>query len=143
MLYYLPVLLTVAANLCYHIAQKNTSDKINPFFSLSITYLVAALLCIIIFIFHKHKNTFSENVKELNWSAVVLGISVVFLELGFLLSYRIGWNIGTTQIIATAVLTILLVPIGKVFFKESISIINILGIGVSIIGVVLMNYGKK
>jgi drug/metabolite transporter (DMT)-like permease len=143
MVYYFPLVLTVIANLCYHIAQKNTSDKINPFFSLFITYFVAALLSVIILIFYKHKNTFEENIKELNWSTFLLGVAIVLLELGFLLAYRLGWNISTTQIISTVTVTIILAPIGKIFFKESISFINIIGIGVSIAGVILMNYAKK
>jgi drug/metabolite transporter (DMT)-like permease len=143
MVYYFPLILTVIGNLCYHIAQKNTSDKINPFFSLFITYFVAALLSVIILICYKHKNTFAENIKELNWSAFLLGVTIVLLELGFLLAYRFGWNISTTQIISTVTVTIILAPIGTFFFKESISFINIIGIGVSIAGVILMNYSKK
>jgi drug/metabolite transporter (DMT)-like permease len=143
MIYYFPLILTVVANLYYHIAQKNTSNKINPFFSLFITYFFAMLLSAIIIIFYKHKNTFVENIKELNWSAFLLGIVIVLLELGFLLAYRLGWNISTTQIISTITVTIILAPIGKIFFKESISFINIVGIGVSIVGVILMNYAKK
>jgi drug/metabolite transporter (DMT)-like permease len=143
MAYYFPLILIVIANLCYHITQKNTSDKINPFFSLFVTYFTAALVSIIILIFYKHKNTFIENIKELNWSTFLLGVAIVLLELGFLLAYRLGWNIGTTQIISTVIVTIILAPIGKFFFKESISFINIIGIGVSIVGVILMNYAKK
>ncbi|MDR1466082.1 MAG: EamA family transporter [Treponema sp.] len=143
MAYYFPLILIVIANLCYHVTQKNTSDKINPFFSLFVTYFVAALVSIIILIFYKHKNTFIENIKELNWSTFLLGVAIVLLELGFLLAYRLGWNISTTQIISTVIVTIILAPIGKFFFKESISFINIIGIGVSIVGVILMNYAKK
>jgi drug/metabolite transporter (DMT)-like permease len=132
----------VISNLCYHISQKNTSDKINPFFSLFITYFVATLSSMIIFLFYRHKNTFGENINELNWTAFLLGFAIVFLELGFLLAYRMGWNISNTQIISTIIVTIILVPIGRIFFKESISFINIIGIGVSIVGVFLMNYKK-
>jgi len=142
MIYYLPLILTVIANIFYHIAQKYTSENINPVFSLFITYLVATVLTLIMLVFYRHENTLRENMKELNWTAIVLGFSIVLLELGYLLVYRVGWNISTASIVATITLTIILVPIGRFLFQESISFVNLIGIGVSIVGIVLMNYSK-
>lgn len=138
-MYYIPILLTVIANVLYHIAQKNTSAKINPIFSLIVTYSVALVTCIIIFLFmHDNKNLHS-NIKELNWSNTLLGASIVLLELGFLLAYRFNWNVGTASIISTILVTIILIPIGIIFFKEDINIKNIAGIIISIVGIVLIN----
>jgi len=142
-MYYLPLILTIIANLFYHIAQKHTSENINPVFSLFVTYLVATVISAIILIFYKDDNPLRENIKELNWSAFLLGFAIVLLELGFLLSYRAGWNISTASIISTTILTSLLLPIGICFFKESVNRINIIGIGVSVVGIILMNYTRK
>ena len=138
-MYYVPLLLTIIANVVYHIAQKNTSENINPMFSLMITYSVALVFSAIIFFLTKGNETVKMNFKELNWSSFVLGLSIIFLELGFLLAYRVGWNVGTASIISTILVTITLIPIGIIFFKEDINIKNIIGIGLSIVGIILMN----
>ena len=138
-MYYVPLLLTIIANVVYHIAQKNTSENINPMFSLMITYSVALVFSAIIFFLTKGNETVKMNFKELNWSSFVLGLSIIFLELGFLLAYRVGWNVGTASIISTILVTITLVPIGIIFFKEDINIKNMIGIGLSIVGSILMN----
>ncbi len=138
-MYYVPLLLTIIANVVYHIAQKNTSENINPMFSLMITYSVALVFSAIIFFLTKGNETVKMNFKELNWSSFVLGLSIIFLELGFLLAYRVGWNVGTASIISTILVTITLVPIGIIFFKEDINIKNMIGIGLSIVGIILMN----
>lgn len=138
-MYYVPLILTIVANVIYHIAQKNTSEDINPMFSLMITYSVALVFSAVIFFITKGDETVKMNFKELNWSSFVLGLSIIFLELGFLLAYRVGWNVGTASIISTILVTITLVPIGIIFFKENINIKNIIGIGLSIVGIILMN----
>jgi len=140
MLYYLPLIITVVANLFYHIAQKYTSQNINPVFSLLITYMTATALTAAALLFYRHENTVADNIKELGWPSFALGLAVVLLELGYLLVYRAGWNISTASIISTITLTILLVPVGRYLFHESISPVNIVGIGISIIGIVLINY---
>jgi len=138
-MYYIPLLLTIVANVLYHISQKNTSGKINPMFSLMITYGVALIISLILFLFMKGETSIRENLKELNWASLLLGISIVLLELGFLLAYRAGWNIGTASIISTIVVTIALIPIGILFFKEEITLKNIVGIIISIVGIILIN----
>ncbi len=138
-MYYIPLILTILANVLYHISQKNTPEKINPMFSLMITYGVALIISLILFLFMKGEVSIRENIKELNWASLLLGISIVMLELGFLLAYRFGWNIGTASIISTIVVTIALIPIGILFFKEEINLTNIVGIIISIIGIVLIN----
>ncbi len=142
MTYYLPLIMTVVANIIYHIAQKYTSHKINPVFSLFVTYLVATVLTAVLLLFYRHENSLKQNIQEINWSTFLLGLALVVLELGYLLVYRVGWNISTASIISNILLTIVLIPIGMLLFKERISLINVLGIGVSIVGILLINYSE-
>ena len=138
-MYYIALILTIIANILYHIAQKNTPEKINPMFSLVITYGVALIISLIVFFIRKDEGDINYNIKQLNWTSLLLGVSIVLLELGYLLAYRVGWNIGTASIISTIVVTITLIPIGIAFFKENISMKNVIGIIISIIGIVLIN----
>ncbi len=138
-MYYIPLLLTVIANVLYHIAQKSTSENINPMFSLIVTYGIAFIMSCILFYVMKGDKSFNFNIKELNWSNYLLGCSIVLLELGFLLVYRVGWNIGIASLLSTIVVTLLLIPIGLLFFKESFNITKMFGVILCIVGIILLN----
>lgn len=138
-MYYIPIILTVFANVLYHIAQKYTSEKVNPMLSLMITYGVALIVCIVVFIFTKDRGSLTVEMKSVNWASILLGFAIVLLELGFLLAYRKGWNISTAAIISTILVTMFLLPIGRFMFQEEISGKNLVGIAVSIVGIIMMN----
>ncbi|AAK76919.1 drug/metabolite transporter (DMT)-like permease [Clostridium acetobutylicum] len=138
-MYYIPILLTIIANVFYHIFQKSIPDNTNPIASLILTYGTALVGSIIIFIFYPKHNGFSASFKGLNWTSCALGASIILLELGFLLAYRAGWDVSLGAIVSNVAVTLVLVPIGILFFKENISMINLLGIPFCILGLILIN----
>lgn len=89
-MYYIPILLTIIANVFYHITQRYTSEKVNPYFSLSITYIIAFVVSGIMYVATKKNVVILEEVKAINIATPLLEICIVFLELGFLLAYRAG-----------------------------------------------------
>jgi uncharacterized membrane protein len=141
LLYYASIALTVIANVAYHLSQKLTSSTINPLLSLAVTYITATLICLVLFPFYPNQLAVAESLRQLNWTSFALGFAVVGLEVGFLLAYRAGWDIGLAAIFSNAAVTVLLVPIGILLFKEHISLVNILGVGICIVGLVLVNQG--
>lgn len=138
-MYYIPIILTVIANVIYHIAQKFISNKINPFFSLSVTYVIAFVVSFFLFFLTRKDESLIIEMHKINVASIILGIAVVLLELGFLLAYRNGWNVSTAAISSTVAVTIFLIPVGLVLFHESISLKQILGIILSIFGMILIN----
>lgn len=138
-LYYSAIALTVFANVFYHILQKSTPVNVNPMLSLLITYISAALICLIILPFYPEQNGIMESFKRINWVSYAMGIAIVGLELGYLLAYRAGWSISITAIVSNAAVTLLLIPIGLLLFKEHISPANLIGIVLCFSGLVLIN----
>ena len=76
---------------------------------------------------------------QLNWASFALAFALVGLEVGFLFAYRAGWNIGVAAIFVHATVTLFLVPIGMLMFKEKLSPTNMIGILVCVIGIVMVN----
>jgi len=70
---------------------------------------------------------------------VVLAIAIVGIEAGYLWAYREGWNISVGALTSYVTVAMILLPIGLLFFKEKISPINLLGIGVCILGLFLLH----
>nr|WP_315023425.1 hypothetical protein [uncultured Aminipila sp.] len=71
--------------------------------------------------------------KYLNWAPFALGVSIVLLEFGFVMLYRVGWNISIGPLVCNIILAILLMIIGYVFYKEGITLTQAAGIGLILI----------
>lgn len=89
-----PIALITLANCFYNICTKSTPEQANPFLSLCVTYLTAAAVCISVFIFSQSREAVSLELSKLNWTAPTLGLAVVALEVGYILTYRAGWKIN-------------------------------------------------
>jgi len=139
-LFYFSVTLAIMSNALYYIIQKSTPDNVNPILSLIITYLIALVSCILIYPLYPHDSSLIVSLKRLNWTSMCLGFTIVGLETGFLLAFRAGWNISITGIFVNGIAALILIPIGILLFKESISWINAAGILLCIIGLTLATY---
>lgn len=136
---YVPIIIVILSNTFYHICTKSTPENLNPFASLTVTYLIGAVVSVILyFLTVKNPNLLTEYGK-LHWSSFVLGIAIVGLEAGFLLMYRAGWNVSTGQVVSSIALAVVLVFVGYLFYKEAITVSKIAGILVCMVGLYLIN----
>jgi uncharacterized membrane protein len=138
-LYYFSIILVVISNTVYHLCQKSTPSSINPLAALTVTYAAALVLSIIGLFIYPSETGILDSFKKLNWASILLGASIVGLELGFLLAYRAGWNISLVGLYANVIVALVLIPIGILFFKEHISITKAIGIFLSITGIVFIS----
>lgn len=134
----LPIGMVVASNCFYHITTKKTPENSNAFLSLAVTYAVAALISFMIFIFGYNKMSLGEEFKKLNWTSFVLGVIIIGLELGYILIYRSGWDVSRAPLVANCCLAIALIFIGAIFFREKITLKQIVGIVISLVGMVIV-----
>jgi len=141
-LFYFSITLAIASSALYHFTQKQIPSGANPAVSIIITYTVSLALCLVLLLFLRPAGGFAFAMKSLNWASYVLAISLVGLELGFLLVYRSGWNIGMAAVLVNVVASLILVPIAILIFKERLSVINILGILVCLAGLAMLNWQR-
>ncbi len=133
-----PILVVVAANVVYNICQKSMPQNVNPFASLTVTYLVATLLSGVIFLLSTGGKNLVGEMKMVNWTAFALGLGIVFLEVGFVYIYRNGWKVSTGALVANIVLSIVLLVIGVVFYKDKVSLKQVAGIVLCGAGLILI-----
>ena len=138
-IFYLPLLLTVGATTLYHIAQKSVSPQVNPMLSVTVNYVTALLVSVLILPFYPG-NSLRASWKNLNWASVAVGVAIVGIELGFVVAYRAGWRISVASLIANVATALLLVGIGLGFFREHLSGRSALGIILCIAGLGLVMY---
>ena len=76
----------------------------------------------------------------MNWTSIVLAITILGIEAGYLLAYRSGWSLNVSALVVTVTVTILLIPTGVLLFSEKLSAHRVIGIVVCIAGLVLLNW---
>lgn len=137
--YVWPIALVVLSNVVYQICCKSIPENVSPFATLTITYLVGAVVSAIMFFVTEPKNNILKHFVETNWASYVLGLIIVGLEVGFIYAYKAGWQVSTASIVQSSFLTIALIIVGAVLYHEEISWNKLVGAVVCMIGLVFIN----
>ena len=133
-----PILIVVGSNTIYNIMTKSTPNDVNPFVSLALTYVVAAVSCILVFFATaKDKNIISA-LSKTNFTAWALGLAIVGLEVGYIFIYRAGWKVSSASLVANISLAVILLIVGVVLYKEVISVKQLIGMAVCACGLWLI-----
>jgi drug/metabolite transporter (DMT)-like permease len=141
-MFYVSILIAVASSSLYHFSQKSTPGNANPAVALLATYVVATGLTLLLLVFIPARGVLLSELGRLNWASYVLALSIVGLEVGFLLVYRSGWNIGLAAVLVNVAASLVLVPVAIFYFKDRLGWINLLGILVCLAGLVMLNWER-
>ena len=118
---------------------KSMPGDVNPFAALMITYIVAAVISGVIFIFSTGFSNISIELSKINITSVILAFAIVALEVGYVFVYRAGWSVSTASVVANIGLACVLLIVGYLLYKENVSYQQILGIIICMFGLVLIN----
>lgn len=137
--YFWPILVVIGANTLYNICAKFTPGNVNPFASLFVTYCVSAITVLILFFVTSPQKNLVVALSNANWTAIAFGLTLVGLEFGYIFIYRVGWDVSIGSLVANIGLACILLIIGILFFKETVSYTKIIGILTCVIGLILIN----
>jgi len=135
---YLPIALTALATTMYHVAQKSIVPGVHPMVSLVVTYGTALVICLVAVGFSPGAPTFLRSLKQLNWATYVVGLSIIAVELAFLLAYRAGWRVSLASVVANVTTALLLVAIGVGWYREHLAARHVLGLALCLLGLALV-----
>lgn len=137
--YIWPIGLVVLSNIVYHISAKSLPGDVNPFASLTITYLIGTICSAVFFFALGHGQSFGKEILKMNWAPFVMGLVVVGLEVGFLYAYKVGWQVSTAAIVQSSFLAIALLLVGFIGFHESLTWKKVVGVLICMVGLVFIN----
>ena len=137
--YLWPIVLVLLSNTVYQVCAKGVPEKVSPFASLTLTYLVGAVFAAVLhFLLRPGENLFKQ-FTQMNWAPYVLGLVIVGLEVGWIYAYQAGWQVSTGNLVASAMLAIILIVVGTVFYREPLTWNKLVGIGICLVGLVFIN----
>ena len=139
-MFYLSALIAIIGAVMYQYFVKQVPATLNPVISVLGVYVAVFILNLILLPLFHSEGGFVKQIRQLNWIQLAIAVSVAFIELGFLLMYRNGWNLSTGNLITGVVVNVVLFGLGIMVLDEKMSLINAIGAVVSIVGVALISY---
>lgn len=137
--YIWPIALIVFSNIVYQICAKSVPKDMNTMASMVITYLVgAACSAIMFFALFRNQNLITE-LRKANPATVMLGVSVVGLEVGFIYAYKAGWSVSTASTVQSVFLAAALIVVGAVLYHEVVTPGKIIGVVLCMAGIYFIN----
>lgn len=139
MSYIWPIALLVISNVVYQICAKSVPKDMDAMASMTITYLVGAICSAMMFYMMNKNGSLLQEYGKMNIAPVLLGISVVGLEIGFIYAYKIGWPVSTASIVQSAFLALALLFVGALLYHEAITFNKVIGVVICLIGLYFIN----
>lgn len=133
------LLLAIVASVGYHLVLKVTPGAVNPLLSLAITYAIGAAAFLGCYALVPDTPPIRDAVRLVNWTALGLAITVIAIDVAFLLLYRSGFEVALGLNITQAAAALILVAIGVFVFREKITAVNVAGIVLCIAGLWLIS----
>lgn len=138
--YVWPIALVVFSNIMYHICAKSAPEGMDPLASLTVTYLIGAVVSAVLYFILNHGGSLIKEYGKLNWAPFVLGIVIVGLETGWIYAYKAGWQVSMGFIVQSAFMAVLLVFVGYLLYHETLTWNKLVGVAICLIGLVFINY---
>jgi len=133
------LLLAIVASVGYHLVLKVTPGAVNPLLSLAITYAIGAAAFLGCYALVPDTPPIRDAVRLVNWTALGLAITVIAIDVAFLMLYRSGFEVALGLNITQAAAALILVAIGVFVFREKITAVNVAGIVLCIAGLWLIS----
>ena len=130
-------LIVVASLATYHVFIKLIPHDLNPVSAL-VTFYGTALVCTLFAAKFAPVSTQGWSIAEFSWAAVLVGVAIVGIELGFLLMYRSGWHLSVAPLFTMGAATVLLVPIAVLIFRQPFSARYFFGLALCLCGLYLL-----
>jgi uncharacterized membrane protein len=138
-LFYGSMVLTVVCYLFYHVSSKSVPTDLNPIVSLVVTYGIALMVALLLLPVFPRTMGVQESFRKVNWASVVMGLAIFGIEMGYLYAYRSGWHINLAGVFSNVAVTVLLVPVGYMVFRDQLSMTKAFGILLCIAGMIVVN----
>lgn len=135
----LPILLVIVGGIIYHISQKSVARTSSPVAVIILAYSFGIILCLVVAWLDPSIQPGWFSPRQIDWAVAGIGLGAVLIEVGFLLSYRNGWDLSNASVISNIATALLLLPVGMLFFNERVTLRTLVGIICCLSGMFLLS----
>ncbi len=134
-----PILIVVLSSTFYNIFMKAMPSDVNPFGALMVTYLIAAIISAVIFVYAVGPSNVGVEISKFDWTPILLALPIVGLEVGYVFVFRAGWTVSTASVVVNISIACVLLFVGYFLYRENVSLNQIAGIVICLAGLILIN----
>ena len=128
------IVLVIASQVAYHLAMKALPAQVHPFALLIVVYGLAIIASIALAPLTGNAIVAGDLRRLVGWQAGLLALSVVGIEVGYLLAYRSGWTLGVTFAVAGSATVATLALVGVIGLGEQLTTQRIVGLALALAG---------
>lgn len=128
--------LIVVGGVVYHLAQKATPAAVNPFLALAVSFGLASLTCLALYL--AREGFSSAGLHRVNWTSIALASALVMIESGYLTGYRSGLKLNITSFACNNLIALVLVLVGSFVYRESFTLRTGAGMLACLLGLLLL-----
>lgn len=137
--YWWPIGLVLVAHVVYQISAKSIPSQMDLFAAIFINYVIAAAAAFILWMVMGQDKNIGVQLGKMNWAPITMALGITAVEVASVFMYKLGWNISIASTIGNIALAVVLVFVGALVYKEVITVNHIIGIGLCIAGLIVMN----
>lgn len=132
----IPVIMIIGGGVLYHVCQKATPVGVDPFLALGISFGLASLGCLGLFV-GKH-GLGKPELHRVNWTSIALAVALMLVESGYLIGYRAGLKLNLASFACNNMTALILLAVGTSFYGESFSFRTGSGMVLCVAGLLLL-----
>jgi drug/metabolite transporter (DMT)-like permease len=130
------LIMIIGGGVLYHVSQKATPAGLNPFLALAVSFGVASLGCLALFVGSQGPAT--PGVHGVNWTSLGLAAAVMLIESGYLIGYRAGLQLNRTAFACNNLVALALLAVGTFHYGESFGVRTGLGMTLCVAGLLFL-----
>jgi drug/metabolite transporter (DMT)-like permease len=137
-LFFLPILIVVASQVLYDVSAKSINEDLNAYAGITVIYVGLAIFYFIVFAVFNPEASIAAEWARVNWAVATFALGSIGLESGYIFLYRAGWNISLGGMVCNILLAVCMLGVGYLFFNETISLRQGLGVALCIVGTIIV-----
>ena len=133
---WIPVIMIIGGGILYHVSQKATPAALDPFLALFISFGLASLACLGLFL--AREGLSGAQFQRVSWTSIALACALVSIESGYLIGYRAGLKLNIASFVCNNLISLALLIIGTFFYRESFTLRTGSGMVLCVAGLLLL-----
>ncbi len=124
-----PLSITVLGGCIYHFSSKHVPENVHIILVIVATYITAIAFVVLYFMLAPiNKTAILSSFGGMNLAFVGIAIGSILIEVGFILSYKAGWDLSNADIFSVTLVTIIFIAIELIFLNYEFNLYRIFGL---------------
>ena len=137
--YWWPIGLALVGHIIYQISAKSIPGNMDPYAAVFFNYVIAAAAAFLLWMLVGQDKSLGMQLGKMNWAPVTMALGITAVEVASVFMYKLGWNISIASTVGNIALAVVLVFVGALVYKEVLTINHLIGIGLCVAGLIVMN----